>query len=151
MFRCIKKLLQYLKFFVFLLIENTFCIFSRRKKSFAGEIVLITGSANGIGRQVAIKLAPLGVTLVLWDIDDEGNKETSRLAQQNGANRVFVYHCDCSNRENVYEQADKVRSAFFFFLIEYSIEFIAVLETILFPRGKESCRAMSFSFWTVSR
>ncbi|NXQ44967.1 RDHE2 dehydrogenase, partial [Catharus fuscescens] len=94
---------------VFLLIENTFCIFSRPKKYFAGEIVLITGSANGIGRQVAIKLAPLGVTLVLWDIDDEGNKETSRLAQQNGANRVFVYHCDCSNRENVYEQADKVR------------------------------------------
>uniref|UniRef100_A0A8C3RCW3 Short chain dehydrogenase/reductase family 16C member 5 n=1 Tax=Cyanoderma ruficeps TaxID=181631 RepID=A0A8C3RCW3_9PASS len=108
-FRCIRKLLQYLKFFFYLLIENTFCIFSRRKKSFAGEIVLITGSANGIGRQVALKLAPLGVTLVLWDIDDEGNKETSRLAQQNGATRVFVYHCDCSIREDVYEQADKVK------------------------------------------
>ncbi|NXH60595.1 RDHE2 dehydrogenase, partial [Rhabdornis inornatus] len=92
----------------FLLIENIFCIFSLRKKYFAGEIVLITGSANVIGRQVALKLAPLGVTLVLWDIDDEGNKETSRLAQQNGANRVFVYHCDCSSREDVYEQADKV-------------------------------------------
>ncbi|CAN8183985.1 unnamed protein product [Coccothraustes coccothraustes] len=108
-FRCIQKLLQYLKFFIFLIIENAFCIFSLRKKYFAGEIVLITGSANGIGRQVALKLAPLGVTLVLWDIDDEGNKETSRLAQQNGANRVFVYHCDCSRREDVYEQADKVR------------------------------------------
>ncbi|NWU40508.1 RDHE2 dehydrogenase, partial [Hylia prasina] len=94
---------------LFLLIENAFCIFSLRKKSFAGEIVLITGSANGIGRQVALKLAPLGVTLVLWDIHDEGNKETSRLAQENGANRVFVYHCDCSSREDVYEQADKVR------------------------------------------
>ncbi|NXR76681.1 RDHE2 dehydrogenase, partial [Pycnonotus jocosus] len=93
----------------FLLIENIFCIFTRRKKSFAGEIVLITGSAHGIGRQVALKLAPLGVTLVLWDIDDEGNKETSRLAQQNGASQVFVYHCDCSSREDVYEQADKVR------------------------------------------
>ncbi|NXJ25075.1 RDHE2 dehydrogenase, partial [Dicrurus megarhynchus] len=94
---------------IFLLIENMFCIFPLRKKSFAGEIVLITGSANGIGRQVALKFAPLGVTLVLWDIDDEGNQETSRLAQQNGASRVFVYHCDCGNRENVYEQADKVR------------------------------------------
>uniref|UniRef100_A0A8C5T8X9 Short-chain dehydrogenase/reductase 3 n=1 Tax=Malurus cyaneus samueli TaxID=2593467 RepID=A0A8C5T8X9_9PASS len=89
--------------------SNTFCLFSLRKKSFAGEIVLITGSANGIGKQVALKLAPLGVTLVLWDIDDEGNKETSRLAQQKGAGRVFVYHCDCSNRQDVYEQADKVR------------------------------------------
>ncbi|NXC66502.1 RDHE2 dehydrogenase, partial [Anhinga anhinga] len=79
------------------------------KKTFAGEIVLITGSANGIGRQIALNFAPLGATLVLWDIDDEGNKETSRLAQKNGANRVFAYHCDCSNREEVYEQADKVR------------------------------------------
>ncbi|RMC15377.1 hypothetical protein DUI87_07568 [Hirundo rustica rustica] len=108
-FRCIQNVLQYLKFLFFLLIENAFCIFTLRKKSFAGEIVLITGSANGIGRQVALKLAPLGVTLVLWDIDDEGNKETSRLAQQNGASRVFVYHCDCGSREDVYEQADKVR------------------------------------------
>ncbi|NXB14453.1 RDHE2 dehydrogenase, partial [Rhagologus leucostigma] len=94
---------------IFLLIENVFCIFPLRKKCFAAEIVLITGSANGIGRQVALKLAPLGVTLVLWDIDDEGNTETSRLAQQNGASRVFVYHCDCSSREDVYKQADKVR------------------------------------------
>ncbi|NXN77407.1 RDHE2 dehydrogenase, partial [Bombycilla garrulus] len=94
---------------LFLLIENAFCLFPLRKKYFAGEIVLITGSANGIGRQVALKLAPLGVTFVLWDIDDEGNKETSRLAQQNGATRVFVYHCDCSSKEDVYEQADRVR------------------------------------------
>ncbi|NXD75100.1 RDHE2 dehydrogenase, partial [Halcyon senegalensis] len=84
-------------------------MFPLRKKSFAGEIVLITGSANGIGRQVALKFAPLGATLVLWDIDDEGNQETKRLAQQNGARRVFTYHCDCSSREEVYEQADKVR------------------------------------------
>ncbi|NXI57730.1 RDHE2 dehydrogenase, partial [Chloroceryle aenea] len=84
-------------------------IFPLRKKSFAAEIVLITGSANGIGRQIALKFAPSGATLVLWDIDDEGNQETKRLAQQNGARRVFAYHCDCSSREEVYEQADKVR------------------------------------------
>ncbi|NXP53817.1 RDHE2 dehydrogenase, partial [Heliornis fulica] len=90
--------------------ENlVFFIFPPCKKTFAGEIVLITGSANGLGRQIALKFAPLGATLVLWDIDDEGNKETSRLAQKVGANRVFAYHCDCSNREEVYEQADKVR------------------------------------------
>ncbi|NXJ81606.1 RDHE2 dehydrogenase, partial [Trogon melanurus] len=79
------------------------------KRTFAGEIVLITGSANGIGREIALAFAPLGAILVLWDIDDEGNKETSRLAENNGAVRVFTYHCDCSNREEVYKQADKVR------------------------------------------
>ncbi|NXP70943.1 RDHE2 dehydrogenase, partial [Ramphastos sulfuratus] len=86
-----------------------FFIVPRRKKSFFGEIVLITGSANGIGRQIVLKFAPTAATLVLWDIDDEGNKETSKLAQQLGARRVFTYHCDCSNKEEVYKQADKVR------------------------------------------
>ncbi|NXA37156.1 RDHE2 dehydrogenase, partial [Eudromia elegans] len=79
------------------------------KKKLAGEIVLITGSAKGIGRQIALKFAALGTTLVLWDIDEEGNKETSALAQEKGAKRVFVYKCDCSKREEVYEQAEKVR------------------------------------------
>ncbi|NXN37190.1 RDHE2 dehydrogenase, partial [Rhinoptilus africanus] len=95
----------------FLFFENLILLlFPPCKKKFAGEIVLITGSANGIGRQLALNFAPLGATLVLWDIDDEGNKETSRLAQKNGAKQVFSYHCDCSNREDVYEQADKVRN-----------------------------------------
>ncbi|NXG24969.1 RDHE2 dehydrogenase, partial [Grallaria varia] len=92
-----------------LFIENLICIFPLRKKYFAAEIVLITGSAKGIGRQIALKFAPLGVTLVLWDVDDKGNKETCRLAQQKGANRVFVYHCDCGSREDIYEKADMVK------------------------------------------
>ncbi|KFW72778.1 Epidermal retinol dehydrogenase 2, partial [Pygoscelis adeliae] len=109
-FRSILKILQFLKLLIFLFFKNfILLIFPPCKKTFAGEIVLITGSANGIGRQIALSFAPLGATLVLWDIDDEGNKETSRLAQKNGAKRVFAYHCDCSNREEVYEQADKVR------------------------------------------
>ncbi|XP_074941163.1 epidermal retinol dehydrogenase 2-like isoform X1 [Phalacrocorax aristotelis] len=109
-FRSILKILQFLKLLIFLIFENLILlVFPPHKKTFAGEIVLITSSANGIGRQIALNFAPLGATLVLWDIDDEGNKETSRLAQKNGAKIVFVYHCDCSNREEVYEQADKVR------------------------------------------
>ncbi|XP_054048339.1 epidermal retinol dehydrogenase 2 [Rissa tridactyla] len=110
-FRSILKILQFLKLLIVLVFENLILlIFPPCKKKFAGEIVLITGSANGIGRQIALNFAPLGATLVLWDIDDEGNKETSRLAEKNGAKRVFAYHCDCSNREEVYEQADKVRN-----------------------------------------
>ncbi|XP_009706347.1 PREDICTED: epidermal retinol dehydrogenase 2-like [Cariama cristata] len=109
-FRSILKILQFLKLLIFSFFKNVISfVFPPCKKTFAGEIVLITGSANGIGRQIALNFAPLGATLVLWDIDDEGNKETSRLAQEKGAKRVFAYHCDCSNREEVYDQADKVR------------------------------------------
>ncbi|XP_039381171.1 short-chain dehydrogenase/reductase family 16C member 6-like isoform X2 [Mauremys reevesii] len=79
------------------------------KKNVAGEIVLITGAANGIGRQIALNFARLGATLVFWDIDEEGNKETIKLAKENGAKGVYAYKCDCSNREEVYRVADQVR------------------------------------------
>ncbi|XP_065441662.1 epidermal retinol dehydrogenase 2 [Chrysemys picta bellii] len=79
------------------------------KKNVAGEIVLITGAANGIGRQIALNFARLGATLVFWDIDEEGNKETIKLAKGNGAKGVYAYRCDCSNREEVYRVADQVK------------------------------------------
>jgi all-trans-retinol dehydrogenase (NAD+) len=40
------------------------------KKSVTGEIVLITGSGSGIGRQLALEFGKLGAVLILWDIDD---------------------------------------------------------------------------------
>ncbi|XP_077208479.1 epidermal retinol dehydrogenase 2-like [Paroedura picta] len=80
-----------------------------RKKSVAGEIVLITGSGSGIGRLMALKFAKLGATLVLWDINQEGNKETARLARENGRVRVHDYICDCSKKQEIYRVADQVK------------------------------------------
>ncbi|XP_034981311.1 epidermal retinol dehydrogenase 2 [Zootoca vivipara] len=80
-----------------------------RKKNVTGEIVLITGAGSGIGRLMALKFARLGATLVLWDINVEGNKETARLARKNGAVRVHNYSCDCSKRQEVYQVADQVK------------------------------------------
>lgn len=80
-----------------------------RRKNVAGEIVLITGAGSGIGRLMALEFAPLGATLVLWDINQEGNKETRRLAKEHGAQRVHDYICDCSNRQDVYKVAAQVK------------------------------------------
>uniref|UniRef100_A0A8C3TES4 Short chain dehydrogenase/reductase family 16C member 5 n=1 Tax=Chelydra serpentina TaxID=8475 RepID=A0A8C3TES4_CHESE len=97
-------LLGYYYFEAFILLICPPC-----KKNVAGEIVLITGAANGIGRQIALNFARLGATLVFWDIDEEGNKETTKLAKENGAKGVYAYRCDCSNREEVYRVADQVK------------------------------------------
>ncbi|KAM9417487.1 epidermal retinol dehydrogenase 2 isoform 1-T2 [Salvelinus alpinus] len=80
-----------------------------RKKSVAGETILITGAGSGIGRLMALEFASMGVTLVLWDISQDGNKETVRLVKQKGAARVHSYICDCSNKAEVYSVADQVK------------------------------------------
>ncbi|XP_029930825.1 epidermal retinol dehydrogenase 2 isoform X2 [Myripristis murdjan] len=80
-----------------------------KRKNVAGEVVLITGAGSGIGRLMALEFAGLGTVLVLWDINQEGIKETARLAKERGAIRVHYYLCDCSDKNEVYSVADQVK------------------------------------------
>ncbi|NXV28546.1 RDHE2 dehydrogenase, partial [Rissa tridactyla] len=95
---------------VYYILESlVFLIVPKRKKSVSGEIVLITGAGSGIGRLLSLKFASLGATVVLWDINQEGLKETSRLVRENGAVGVHSYICDCSKRQDIYTVADQVK------------------------------------------
>ncbi|XP_034039063.1 short chain dehydrogenase/reductase family 16C, member 5a isoform X2 [Thalassophryne amazonica] len=84
-------------------------IVPKKRKSVSGEVVLITGSGSGIGRLMALEFARLGSVLVLWDINQEGLKETAALAKEQGACRVHCYLCDCSDKAEVYRVADQVK------------------------------------------
>ncbi|KAM5313707.1 epidermal retinol dehydrogenase 2 [Glossophaga mutica] len=104
------------KFFIFLgkslfaLLETLiFTLIPKPRKNVAGEIVLITGAGSGLGRLLALKFARLGAALVLWDVNKEGNEETCRMAQDEGATRAYAYTCDCSQKEEVYKVADQVK------------------------------------------
>lgn len=80
-----------------------------KKKNVSGEVVLITGSGSGIGRLMALEFANLGTVLVLWDINQEGLKETARQVKERGVTRVHCYLCDCSDKAEVYSVADQVK------------------------------------------
>ena len=46
---------------------------------FDGHVCLITGAASGIGRATAVKMASLGASLAIQDINFEGLTETNSL------------------------------------------------------------------------
>ncbi|KAJ8336490.1 hypothetical protein SKAU_G00377100 [Synaphobranchus kaupii] len=95
---------------IYYILETCLRFFIRaRRKNVTGEVVLITGAGSGIGRLIALEFAGLGVSLVLWDINQEGNKETARLAREKGVATVHSYLCDCSDKAEVYRVADQVK------------------------------------------
>ncbi|KAL7850937.1 hypothetical protein AOLI_G00212930 [Acnodon oligacanthus] len=96
-------------FSIYYLVEAFVKFFIPIRKSVAGETVLITGAGSGIGRLLAVEFASMDVTLVLWDLNSEGLKETARMAKEKGATRVHYYQVDCSDRAEVYRVADQVK------------------------------------------
>ena len=55
----------------------------RRRPDLSADVCLVTGAGHGLGRELAIRLAECGATLVLWDINAE---KVSGLA-------AYTAHC----------------------------------------------------------
>ncbi|EYB87675.1 hypothetical protein Y032_0259g503 [Ancylostoma ceylanicum] len=81
----------------------------KKPKDIAGQVVLVTGAGNGIGRLIATKIATTGCILVLWDIDEKGNEETKRMCDDLGA-ETHIYRVDMSDRQAIYSTASRVTS-----------------------------------------
>ncbi|XP_008120392.2 epidermal retinol dehydrogenase 2 isoform X1 [Anolis carolinensis] len=108
----LRSILDTIKFIILLIyycFEAFILMFFSVQKDVSGQIVLVTGSANGIGRQIALNFARLCTILVLWDTDEENNKETAELALANGALAVYTYKCDLCKKEEIYAVADQVK------------------------------------------
>ncbi|KAI4475157.1 hypothetical protein M0802_015264 [Mischocyttarus mexicanus] len=77
-------------------------------KNITGEIALVTGGGSGLGRSIALELSSHGAIIVIWDINENGMKETMKLIQEAGGT-CYGYVCDLVNREEVYKKAAQLR------------------------------------------
>lgn len=73
----------------------------------AGDTVVVTGAAQGIGRTVAARLAGDGLNLALWDIDAEGCRETATLCETLGVT-ASSWGIDLGDTDSISATAEKV-------------------------------------------
>lgn len=66
--------------------KPTLSALSNMTQPFSGKVIFITGAGSGIGRATAIKLASLGATLFLTDINPSSVQETRTLCSGDSHN-----------------------------------------------------------------
>lgn len=77
-------------------------------KNLKNKLVLITGGGSGIGRLTAINFAKEGSRIILWDINEDAMNRVVKEIKSSGEN-VWSYVCDVSDKDLVYENADRVK------------------------------------------
>lgn len=80
-------------------------------KSLEGKVALVTGSARGIGRAIAERLAAQGAAVVISDVMAEEAAQTARELEAHGATALAV-PCDVTRPEDVERMAAAIVERF---------------------------------------
>lgn len=70
--------------------------------------ILVTGAAQGLGRQIAIMCASRGAHVVLWDIDSQQLAATVADVARVATMPPRGYRCDVGDRDMINETARQV-------------------------------------------
>jgi NAD(P)-dependent dehydrogenase (short-subunit alcohol dehydrogenase family) len=75
-----------------------------------GEVVLITGAGQGIGREAALALAGLGASIVIAEINDSGRGTEQAIRDRGG--RAQFFECDVSDPSAMQTLKDQALARF---------------------------------------
>jgi L-rhamnose 1-dehydrogenase len=78
---------------------------------FKDKVVIVTGSARGIGRAIALGFGKEGANVVIADIREDQGKETARMVTQAGGQGLFVF-VDVSKKSDVDAMVQKTLETF---------------------------------------
>lgn len=73
-----------------------------------GKVIVVTGASDGIGKEIALRLAQEGVHLVLVARNEERLEAVRDSALAAGAKEAHVYVCDISDTGRVSETAQRI-------------------------------------------
>ncbi|MEL4503996.1 SDR family NAD(P)-dependent oxidoreductase [Luteococcus sp. H138] len=78
-----------------------------------GRVALVTGAAQGFGREIARELAELGCWVVLADLNDDGAREAARqIDAAHGAGRALAVRLDVADVDSFADAVGRVLDGF---------------------------------------
>lgn len=81
------------------------------EKRFAGRCAMVTGSASGMGRATAVRLAAEGARVGLADVDRGGNEQTLQTIAGAGGEAIAL-DCDTSDEDSVRDAFGRTEAEF---------------------------------------
>ncbi|CAG2169644.1 unnamed protein product [Oppiella nova] len=72
-----------------------------------GKVALITGSASGIGKEIALKLSALGADVVITDINRDGIQEVVQKCRSLYKHKALGVYADITSESDVKNLVDK--------------------------------------------
>ncbi len=79
--------------------------------SLDGKVVMVTGAASGIGREIAIRLAEMGGSVAVLDNNVEGGTETVAEIQRDGGKAITI-PCDVRLRSDCREAVKRTIASY---------------------------------------
>jgi NAD(P)-dependent dehydrogenase (short-subunit alcohol dehydrogenase family) len=78
---------------------------------FNGEVAIVTGGAQGIGKATAKEFCLEGAKVAIFDINDEKGKAAESEIQKSGGDITYV-HCDVSNLAEIDKALEQVSNKY---------------------------------------
>ncbi|MCF8605732.1 SDR family NAD(P)-dependent oxidoreductase [Gordonia sp. HY442] len=117
-------------------------------KDFRNKVIVITGAASGMGRDLAVQLGRRGAKLAISDMNPDGLAETERLVKETGA-QVHSQILNVAEREAFLEYADTVAAHYGTVNAIFNNAGIAHHGEVEHTEFKDIERVMDVDYWGV--
>ena len=118
-----------------------------------GDLAVVTGAADGIGKSIAIKLATEGCNVALVDINGAKVKSvTSNLKSLFPSQKFESFICDASNESDIKSLVQSVKTAFntkSIQLLFNNVGISAVTNTVLSGDINALKKVMDINLWSM--